>query len=94
MLAAVLALIAFHRRDDFLRSPSPPRSFSPRRRGAASAFYFRDDDIAAYAGDEPRIAKLELLIDQPAAHRRHAFQSAPRPMPPQAGDDGEASSAC
>ena len=52
--------------------------------GAAqrAAFQFPRDDIAAYAGDGQRIAKLELLIDRPLRIVGTNFQSARRPMPP------------
>jgi hypothetical protein len=51
--------------------------------GAAQieAYYFRDDDIAAYASDEPRLAKVELEIVQPLRIIGTHFQTA-RPMPP------------
>ena len=51
--------------------------------GAAQveSYRFRHDDIAAYAGEEPRIAKLELEIVQPLRIVGTHFQTA-RPIPP------------
>lgn len=45
------------------------------------SFRFRADDVSAYAGDEPRIAKLELELIQPLRIVGTHFQTA-RPMPP------------
>ncbi|MEO6434670.1 MAG: ComEC/Rec2 family competence protein [Tepidisphaeraceae bacterium] len=51
--------------------------------GAAQieSFYFRDDTIAAYASDDPRLARLELEIVQPLRIVGTHFNTA-RPMPP------------
>ena len=51
--------------------------------GAAhiEGYCFREDDLAAYASDEPRLAKVELEIVQPLRIIGTHFQTA-RPMPP------------
>jgi competence protein ComEC len=51
--------------------------------GQIEAFYFSPDDIAAYAGDQPRLAKLELEFDQPLRILGTPFAGAgARPLPP------------
>ena len=47
-----------------------------------SAFYYPRDHVSAYAADTPRLAQLELLIDQPPRVLVGPYSSPHHPVPP------------
>ena len=82
VLAALLALTFFPRPTISSAAIAAAIFFAAIGAAQRSAFQFSRDDIAAYAGDEQRIAKLELRVDRPLRIVGTNFQSTPRPMPP------------